>query len=223
MLIGVADVFCDRGDAFDFAAHDGAIAFVEIGQLEHAGITERARRGAQKQIREIVSSFEVEIHREKGEVVRDIDKAEAIVELDAVEDGDRVARDVYVFETQIAVTIEDTTAHDAFLKHALVRGEEAVRVVANRFEGCARDRLIDERLDLDEVFVRAQLQFRWAAPFLDLRAWIFRRVEIMQPRDDPVDLVFTHFVPNESLIQEPAVRQLAHLERILDDLVIWCE
>ena len=49
--------------------------------------------------------FEVEIHRQKCQVVRDVDEAESIVELYTIEDGYRFRREMDVIETQIAMAI----------------------------------------------------------------------------------------------------------------------
>ena len=58
--------------------------------------------------------FEIKIHREKCEIVRDVDEAEAVVELDAIEDGHRLRREMDVIEVQIAVAIANPTLLNSF-------------------------------------------------------------------------------------------------------------
>ena len=72
-------------------------------------------------------TFEVEIHREKGEIVRDVDEAQAIAELDAIENRDRFRRDVDVIEVQVAMAIANALFCDALLEEPRIRDVEVVR------------------------------------------------------------------------------------------------
>ena len=61
----------------------------------------------EKQVRQVAATFEIEIHRQEGDVVCDVDETETVVELDAIEDRQCLRRDVNVVEVQIAMTVAD--------------------------------------------------------------------------------------------------------------------
>ncbi len=74
----------------------------------------------------------VEIHRQKRHVVGDVKVAEAVVELDAVVNVQRVIRQMHVVEVEIAVAVSDPT-----LRHALFK-QRAPPLVTNLREGLDR-------------------------------------------------------------------------------------
>jgi len=61
----------------------------------------------QKQLRQIASTVEVKIHRQKCEIVGDINETKPVVKLDAIEDGGCFRSEMDVIEVQIAVAIEN--------------------------------------------------------------------------------------------------------------------
>ena len=96
-----------RLNAFDFSAHKGAIAFVKVRDLQHSGVAKFACRISEKQVSRVPSAFEIEIHCQKREVVGDVYETEAVVKLDAIEDGGRLRSEMDVIEVQIAVAIKN--------------------------------------------------------------------------------------------------------------------
>ena len=76
----------------------------------------------------------IEIHREKRQVVRNVDKAQAIVELNAVEDSDGLRCDIDVIEPQISVAIENTPVCNSLFEEAIVLREEGVCEVSYRLK-----------------------------------------------------------------------------------------
>ena len=121
-------------DASHFAAHERPIALIEVRDLQHSAIAKVARSISQKQVSQVTSALEIEIHRQKREVVGDVDEAESVVELDAIKDGGRLRAKMDVIEMQIAVAIEDPMLLNAFKEQFLVRDVELVREMLDRFE-----------------------------------------------------------------------------------------
>ena len=103
-------------NALDLSAHERPIALVEIRQLQHLTVAKFERRISEKQICQVASPLEIEIHRQKGEIVSDIDEAEAIVEFDAIENRQCIWRDVDVVEVEIAVAIVNAMLLNSFAK-----------------------------------------------------------------------------------------------------------
>ena len=62
---------------------------------------------SKEQIPQIASAFEIEIHRQKGEIVCNVKETESVVKLDAIEDGSRFRTEMNVIEMQIAMAIEN--------------------------------------------------------------------------------------------------------------------
>ena len=60
--------------------------------------------------------FEIKVHGQKCEIIRDVDEAEAIVKLDAIEDGRRFRSNMDVIEVQIAVAIANPVLLNSFPK-----------------------------------------------------------------------------------------------------------
>lgn len=60
--------------------------------------------------------LEIKIHRQEGEVIRDVDEAEPVVEFDAIEDGCRFRREMNVIEVQVAMAIANPALLNTFLK-----------------------------------------------------------------------------------------------------------
>ena len=103
-------------NALDLSSHECPIALVEVYQLQHLGVAKFARCISQKQICEVASPFEIEVHRQKGEIIGDVDKAETVVEFDAIENRQCSWRDVDVIEVEIAVAIVNAMLLNSFAK-----------------------------------------------------------------------------------------------------------
>src|SRR5207249_9565929 len=100
-------------------------------QLQHLAVAKFARRISEKQICQVASLFEIEIHRQKGEIVSDIDEAEAVVEFDAIENRQCSWRDVDVIEVEIAVAIVNAMLLNSFANMSFVQGLDTVRDMTN--------------------------------------------------------------------------------------------
>src|SRR5439155_17433408 len=105
VLLGICRFFLRRLNAFHLAAHEGAVALVEIRDLQHARVVELARGISEEQVPQVASAFEIKIHRQEREIVGNVDEAKPIVKLDAIEDSSRFRREMDVVEVQIPMTI----------------------------------------------------------------------------------------------------------------------
>src|SRR5437660_12022403 len=116
MLLRISRFFLSPQNAFDLPANKGAIALIETRDLKHCDVLKLAHRISQKQICQVASPFKIKIHRQKSDVIGDIDEAEAIVEFDAVEDRKGIWRDVDVVEVEVAVTIANAMLLNSLAK-----------------------------------------------------------------------------------------------------------
>ena len=89
--------------------------------------------------------------------------------------------------------------------------------MANRLESGGRNSPANERLDLREILVGADLQLFECAPLLDLSCRSFRLIEPMQGEDHAVNLLFADQIFLEQFVQEAATREFFHLHGVLDD------
>jgi hypothetical protein len=128
-----------------------------------------------------------------------------------------------VVETQIAVAIENPVLLNAFMEQVFIQLVELVCVMANRLESGGRNCLANERLDLSEILVGADLQLFGCAPLLDLRHRSFRLIESMQGGDHAVNLLFADQIFLEQFVQEAAMRQFFHIHGVIDDFPRWFE
>src|SRR5438045_8349802 len=153
MLLRFSRFFLSRQNAFDLPANKGAIALIETRDLQHGDVLKLARHISQKQICQVASPFKIKIHRQKSDVIGDIDEAEAIVEFDAIEDRKGIWRYVDVVEVEVAVTIANAMLLNSLAKQFSMHGIEAVREMTNCIKGRQRDILLGDRLDMCEFFV----------------------------------------------------------------------
>src|SRR5437764_8882093 len=140
-----------------FPRTKASIALIETRDLQHCDVLKLAHRISQKQICQVASPFKIKIHRQKSDVIGDIDEAEAIVEFDAIEDRKGIWRDVDVVEVEVAVTIANAMLLNSLAKQFFMHGIEAVREITNCLTGRRRYILPSERFDLCEIFVGANL------------------------------------------------------------------
>src|SRR5207253_1083195 len=116
---------------------------------------------------EIGAAKEIEVHREKRQIVRDVDAANAFAEFHAVENVHLLAGEMDVLAAQIAVAIEDAPARASPLKETRVALIISAGEIADRIESRTREQRADERFNLRKILVGAELQFLDAAPFRD--------------------------------------------------------
>ena len=62
---------------------------------------------SKEQIPQIASAFEIKIHRQKRDIISNVDEAETIVEFDAIKNGCRFRSQMNVVQVDITVAIPD--------------------------------------------------------------------------------------------------------------------
>src|SRR5437763_14223711 len=126
MLLRFSRFFLSRQNAFDLPANKGAIALIETRDLQYCNVLKLAHRSSQKQICQVASPFKIKIHRQKSDVIGDIDDAEAIVEFDAIEARKAIWRDVDVVVAAVAVTLANQILLNSLAKQLSIQCKEAV-------------------------------------------------------------------------------------------------
>src|SRR5205823_8085671 len=112
---------------------------------------------SEKQVSQIRAAFEIKIHRQKGEIVGDVNESKPVVKLNAIENRSRFRREMNMIQMQVAVAIENPMLLNAFTEQAFIQLVEPVRVMANRLEGGRRNCLSNRKLDLPKIFVGTDL------------------------------------------------------------------
>jgi len=206
-----------RGDERrDLAAHPGPIREVEVEDAIEIEVARRLGVAREEARGEVGTRGEVELHGEERDVRRDVARAEALGELDAVDhERRRVALDeVDVLEAQIAVAFADPARGDARVEERRVLVEPAGLKGARLVEGLAVDEVGHEALRVGEVLfdVRAE------ACALSPRGRLSRRaVEVGHARRERLELRGAERAAREPRRRARPVGQPAHVHRPVDD------
>jgi hypothetical protein len=94
----------------------------------------------------------IELHGKEGHVGRDICDSKPLVEFDGIDHEDRVALEIDMLETEIAVSITDPSLHVPLLEDVRVVLEESELPGPDRLERLRIEEAADEGLNLREIF-----------------------------------------------------------------------
>ena len=159
-----------------------------------------------------------QVHREEGHVRAGVAEAEAVVELDAVDDREAARLEVDVLKPQVTVAVADATCLDARLEHPLVGAQELelTTLQLSRFL-CRR-----ERYELLAGLVEVLLHVGGdglAGPEARRRAIAAcALVEAREPVGDLLDLAALERASCEERVRAHRVRQASHVHRPLHDV-----
>ena len=145
-------------DAFHLAPDVGAVALVEVDEPIDLRVAHRLGHLCDEAIPEVGPPVQVQVHRQEGNVVGDVEVAKVLVELNAVVDADVVVGEVDVFEAQVAVAVHDEAPGPAAVEEGRVLVEEPVGVVPQRVVGGAGEKRPDVIGGLLEVARHPGLQ-----------------------------------------------------------------
>ena len=149
----------DRHECRDLAAHPGPIGEVEIEDAVEAEVVARLREAGDETRRQIGTARGFELHRKKGQLGRRVSAAEALRELDAVDDHG-LRRTVFrgkkvdVLQAKIAVPLAHALLRDALRESRRFPRQLAPLKGLHLVEGLLVEKLPDERRDLGEVLVQ---------------------------------------------------------------------
>ncbi len=105
--LGSRALLLRRAQVGDLGAHLGAIAREPGEQGVVAGIAARIAVRADEPRGEVRTPGGVQVHHQEREVRGDVDAAQLVVELDAVDDREAVVLEQHVIEAQVTVTVAD--------------------------------------------------------------------------------------------------------------------
>src|SRR6516162_1975356 len=177
MLFALSCSLRHRLNAFHLAAYKRTIASIKAREFQNSGVIKLSGRIPEKEISKFMMPFKIKIHGEKCQIIRDIDKAQPIVKLNAVEDGRFIRCEMDVVDPQVAMAVSNSEVPNPVLENLFVRNVEIVREVANHVEGDRRNGFSHKRLNLREILVRGDLQVLGLAQLFNLRVGSFRFIK----------------------------------------------
>ena len=217
--VRVASALVGRDHGGDLAAHERAVALVEIDERVQIEVVGFARVPCEQPLGEVDAPVCGEIHRQERDVGADVGEAEAVGELDAVDDGGLVRPlQVDVLEAQVAVPVAHAPLGDASLEQR-PRGREGTRVcqrtisAASPGDVCAHRRrgLGEVLLDVARDRERAPEARRLGGVGRD------RRVKAREAPRDRVDRLGAELPLAQEDVRAAGVRQAPHVHGPVDD------
>jgi hypothetical protein len=98
-------------EAQDLTADERTVGAIEVEQRYRLVVSARLQVGVEEAHRQVRTAETIEVHREKRDLAGDVAVPESVVELDAVEDLDRLGT-AHVLRLQISVAIADAAGRD---------------------------------------------------------------------------------------------------------------
>ena len=206
-----------EAEQVDLRAHQGAVRLVEVQQFQGGVIAGELQPAVHEAPGQALETTRFQVHGQERRVGDDVGQAERLVELDAVEQHDLAIQQGDVAQMDVAVAFADETV-------GLARGQQRMEALVGAlcpvFEGIQLGqigRLGEQRADLVEVLLhRRHHRFGGAQGMLDRHA---RRLQV-EARDQVgqgVDVLAAQFATGLQFRQQLALRELAHLQGVLDD------
>ena len=103
----IGDIHLALSNAFDFASHVSAVAFIEIHEAQHSAIAQSICQPRNEIPGQVRTTVVIKVHRQEGDVVGNVDVAEAIIKLDTIVDRERLRSEMNMLKMQIPVTVSD--------------------------------------------------------------------------------------------------------------------
>ena len=117
----------------NLASDEGAIALVEVDDAVETVVARLSGIGGQQSLCEINAVVPCQVHRQERDVCADIAETKTFIELDAVDDRDRVILEIHMLQSQVSVAVTDSPRTPACLEARLVREH----VELPRFDGAS--------------------------------------------------------------------------------------
>lgn len=202
-------------ETFYLAPHVGAVAFVEVEKLAHSSVAGCLHIGFDEALRKITTLVVVEVHRQEGDFTGYIAVAEAIVELDTVENLDAIG-EADMRSVKVAVAVPYSTPLGPFVEEGggcLYEAPGVCNDIVVAFTGC---RYIDILLRLAKVLLRIYLQEIDIAILGDLLICRCTVVKFRQLLRHSVDHTWRESLLTYEIIHHPVLRQLEHLHCVFN-------
>ena len=202
-----------RPDELDLGPHERAMDRIERHQALLARISPVLAVAVEQRPGEALASAGGQIHDEKGEVVGDVELAQARLELDAVNDLRRILEQ-HVLSTQVAVDLSHEATSGAHVEHLFMDDDKRVDKALEREHALDLGALLDELEQLVEVFHDAPLnrQRRHAGG----RHLTRLSVKPGQQTPDGLHILGPQLAATESFSQREPLVVAAHLDEVIE-------
>ena len=169
------------------------------------------------------TAVKVKIHGQESRIIGHIDRSKALVEFYAVVDAHAVRLQIYMFQMQVSVAIEDAARGPSLVHQPRLVIEKAIRIISDGLKSRSGDDRADERHALLEVFFCANSKLSHTSPRGDFCRWRFFGIEGNEPVDDTIDVLCAQFVLPHELVTEHSSSQQPHLDCVFHHLGIVVE
>lgn len=124
----VGDIQLALSNAFDFASHVGAVAFIEINEAQHSAIAQSICQPRDEIPGQVRTTVIIKVHRQEGDVVGNVDVAEAIIKLDTIVDRERLRSEMNMLQMEVPVAIADPLLANAGVKELSITVVEVLGI-----------------------------------------------------------------------------------------------
>jgi hypothetical protein len=165
-----------------------------------------------------------EVHREERDVRADISAAEALAELDAIDDRDAAfLADIDVIEPEVAMAFADESLLATPVEHASARIQEVELKTLDLVRLGVREVTFLRGVDLGEVLGHVACDGLDRAPRRGHLVGTNPRMKIGEKHGEPIYVLRIEGACRESLIRAQRIRQAEHVYRPVHDLAFRAE
>ncbi len=221
--VGVRHFLLSGTDGLHFRPDVGAVRLVKRLEPPQVRIRKPLGHALDKPAPQIRPSRYVQVHRQEGHIVGDVEHPKPLVELDAVEYRHPLVGDVGMIEPQVAVSFNHTAASAAAVKERGVAVQFPVEEILQGIEGRAFEDGPHIRCGLLEILIDIHAQVRDPSGLRGVRRGLQLPVKRAEPARDAVDMICRGLAPRDPLLQGMRRVRVAHLYRVLHDraLDLW--
>ena len=147
------DLRVGRPEPVHLPAHLSALTFVKRHQRLQAGVVQSVGHPVHEAPRQVRVALSVQIHGQEGHVVRYVEVPKLLIELDAVENGDALVREVDVLQPQVAMAFHDEAPRPAPVQEGGVLIVKPIGVEPERLVGGTGEQGADVALRLLKILL----------------------------------------------------------------------
>ncbi len=211
-------LFLEQPEQIDLGAHHGAIGLVQVEQLQRGIVATVLEPAVDEAAGLALQAAVFQIHGEEGGVRGDIDQAEGVVELNAVEQHHLVINDGGVAQVKIAMAFANEALLTALFEQWLQTADGRFGPVEQGVQLLQIGRFAEQRADLFEVLPhRRDYGFGSAERMVGGHPW-GGQVELGDPLGQRIDVSVAQFSAGLHLGHQLRLGEFAHLQHVLDRL-----